>query len=94
MSISETQDEQQLNLIMDRIVRDAWDGKEGCTLDFLLRKEIEEGVFALSVAVAEKCSLPQACKDIVTSRKIIVSEGMDAAMSCAADSALAHFQLG
>jgi hypothetical protein len=49
---------------------------------------------ALCVAVAAKCSLTQACKDAVASRKIVVSEGIEAAMCCAADSVLAHFQLG
>lgn len=94
LSISESQDDQQLNLIMDRIVRDSWGGREGCILDFFLRKEMMDGAFALCVVIAAKCSLTQACKDVVASRKIVVSEGMEAAMSCAADSALAHFQLG
>eukprot|EP00590_Aulacoseira_subarctica_P009634 CAMPEP_0172433464 /NCGR_PEP_ID=MMETSP1064-20121228/68222_1 /TAXON_ID=202472 /ORGANISM="Aulacoseira subarctica , Strain CCAP 1002/5" /LENGTH=746 /DNA_ID=CAMNT_0013181387 /DNA_START=156 /DNA_END=2393 /DNA_ORIENTATION=- len=93
VSITENQDEQQLNLIMDRLVRDTWDGKGGCILDTLLRSELVNGSVTLSVVVAEKCVLVQACKDILASRKIVVSEGMDAAMSCAADSIFAHFQL-
>ena len=94
VSITENQDEQQLNLIMDRLVRDTWDGKAGCILDAVLRREHVNGSVTLSVDVAEKCVLVQACKDILASRKIVVSEGMDAAMSCAADSIFAHFQLG
>lgn len=93
LSIRKNQDDQQLNLIMDRIVRDGWGGREGCTLDFLVRKEMKNSACALCVAVAAKCSLTQACKDAVASRKIVVSEGIEAAMCCAADSVLAHFQL-
>ena len=94
VSTMEWQDEQQLDLIMDRLVRDTWEGKGGCILDALCRKDGEGDGFSLSVVAAEKSSLVQACKDIVATQKLLVCEGTEAAMSCAAASILAHFHLG
>jgi len=96
LSIMEGTDEQQLDIIMDRIVRDEF-GEEGyCILDKLVRFENGNKTnFMIDIATRGKPKdiSNHLCKALSPNSPSPFDEGKAAAQNCASSSTLAHFYL-